>query len=266
MISSISDKSLCTSRLKHLVFRNLITTLPPLEVTEESAPIRKAISIMCSKNYSQLPVIKDNVCIGSITSDSILLQLKKADQKGYNVNMDWPVKRFLDQNPPRFVKLDDDIINHVDWMANKSFVLIGSPQKLRGIVTNYDLVLFFKQKTEAFLLIGEIETAIRYVIVQTLSKQELGKALDALGKKDKIKINSLSDLTFDRLRQLILGQWTKLKVLFKNREQTDKQLQMIRNIRNEIFHFRKSIRASRLQDLRRLRDNYIKIALSIKNN
>lgn len=239
-------------------------TLPPLETIEAGAPIRDAIRKMCIKDYSQLPVTKNKNCVGSVTSDSVLRRLRNADQKGYDIDMDWPVERFLDENPPRFVRSDDDLIRHVDWMASKGFVLIGSPQKLEAIVTNYDLVLFFKWKTEAFLLLREIETTIRYLIGQTLSDQELKEALASVKKEDGSTAASLTDLTFDNLRQLILANWTKFENLFKDRKQMDKQLQIVRNMRNEVFHFRKPIEPSRLHQLRRLRDNYIKLATGLK--
>lgn len=248
-------------KCERFVFRDLLNTLPPLETVEEQAPIREAVGKMCSKNYSQLPVIKNEVCLSTVTSDSILSQIERADQKGYCINMNWPVRRFLDKNPPRFVSPDDDLLKHVDWMASKSFVLVGSPKKLEAIVTNYDLILFFKQKTQAFLLLCEIENAIRFLINQTLSKQELKDGIALIKQEDKTAISSLADLTLDNLRQLILALWSKFKDLLKNKEQTDKQLQTIRNIRNEIFHFRKFIDEPRLQDLQRLRDNYIRLAV-----
>ena len=245
-------------------FHDLMETLPPLETIEAGAPIRDAVRKMCNKDYSQLPVIKNKNCTGSVTSDSVLRRLRNADQKGYYIDMDWPVERFLDKNLPQYVRSDDDLMKHVDWMASKGFVLIGSPQKLEAIITNYDLVLFFKRKTEAFLLLREIETTIRYLIGQTLSGQESKEALALVKKEDESTTTSLTDLTFDNLRQLILANWTRFKNLFKDRKQTDKQLQIVRNMRNEVFHFRKPIEASRLQQLRRLRDNYIKLATGLK--
>jgi predicted transcriptional regulator len=245
-------------------FRDLMDSLPPLETVKAETPIREAIRKMCARDYSQLPVIKDKNCVGSVTSDSILRRLRNAEKKGYRIEMDWPVERFLDQNPPRFVRSDNDLMGHVNWMASNGFVLIGSPQKVEAIVTNYDLVLFFKEKTEAFLLLREIETTIRYLIRQTLSDQELKEALASIKKDDGSTTGNLTDLTFDNLRQLILANWTKFENLFKDKEKTNKQLQIVRNMRNEIFHFRRPIEESRLQQLRRLRDNYAKMAKNLK--
>ena len=249
------------NKYDRFTFRDLMDTLPALETIEARAHIRDAIRKMCAKDYSQLPVMKDGNCIGSVTSDSILRRLRNADKKGHHIDLDWHVEQFLDKNPPRFVRSDDDLMRHVDWMASKSFVLIGSPQRLEAIVTNYDLVLFFTEKTEAFLLIREIETTIRYLIGQTLSDRELEKALASVKKEDRPTKISLTDLTFDNLRQLILANWTRFENLFKDKKQTDEQLKIVRNMRNEIFHFRKPIEESRLQQLRRLRDNYIKLAM-----
>ena len=92
--------------------------VPPLETIDVKAPVREALAKMCAKNYSQLPVIQDKTCIGSVTLESIICQLRKEDLKGnLGLNfMNWPVKRFVEKNT-RFVNPDDDILKHIEWMA-----------------------------------------------------------------------------------------------------------------------------------------------------
>jgi hypothetical protein len=147
-------------------------------------------------------------------------------------------------------------------LASNNFVFVGSPKQIEGIVTNYDLVLFFKKETEVFLLISEIESALRHIIDQLLTAEELCKSLESIKTEKGRTLKALSDLSFDHLRQIIFSHWKIFGSVFKNQEMTDKQLQNIRNLRNGIFHFRSSIGAAKLQDLRRLRDNYVKLALN----
>lgn len=241
--------------------------LPPLETIDAKAPIRDAVAKMCIKDYSQLPVVEDKKCVGSVTLDSILRQLRKEDKKGnLGLNfMNWPVKRFIAKNP-RFVSPDDDLLKYVEWMADKGFVLIGDPSRLEAIVTNYDLVLFFKCTTEPFLLLREIETALRYVIRRKLQHQELKEALASVKTEDGSRPSNLDELTLNNLRQLILVNWTKLQDLLLDRKKTDKQLQAIRKLRNEIFHFRARLSASQLAQLKALRNNCVKLAKSLTKN
>ena len=88
--------------------------LPALETIEAGAPIRDAIRKMCAKDYSQLPVTKDGNCIGSVTSDSILLRLRDADEKRGHIDMGWPVEAFLDKKPPHYARSEDDLMSHVE--------------------------------------------------------------------------------------------------------------------------------------------------------
>jgi predicted transcriptional regulator len=244
--------------------RSLMDNLPPLVTIDANAPTRDAVAKMCTKDYSQLPVVEDNNCVGSVTLGSILRQLRKEDKKG-NLGlgfMKWPVKRFVDKNP-RFVSPDDGLLKHIEWMADKGFILVGSPSKLEAIITNYDMVCFFKHTTEPFLLLREIETALRYIVRQKLQSQELKKALASVKNEKGLTPSSLDELAFNDLRQLILANWTKLQDIFLDHNKTDKQLQEIRNLRNEIFHFRARLSASKLDQLKALRDNYVKLARSL---
>lgn len=176
--------------------------------------------------------------------------------------MNWSVKRFIDENS-RFVSPDDDLLKHVEWMAEKGFVLIGAPSSLEAIVTNYDLVRFFKCTTEPFLLLREIETALRYVVRRKLQDQELKEALASIKTEDGSRPSDLDELTFNNLRQLVLANWTKLQDLFLDRDKTDKQLQTIGKLRNQIFHFRARLFVSQLAQLKALRDNSAKLAKSL---
>jgi len=241
----------------------LMEDLPPLETVSSTAPIREALGKMCSKEYSQLPVIEDNSCIGSITSDSILRQLQSICQKGKQGLgfMDWPVKAFVDKNV-RYVSVDDDLVKHVEWMAENGFVLIGGPSKPEGIITNYDLVLFLKRKTEPFLLLREIETCLRYIVSRKLPEDKLKEALALIKTPYGSQPATLEELTLDNLRQLICtgANWEKLKEPFVDRNKTNKRLETICKLRNQILHFRGRLLASHLVQLKMLRDHYVKLA------
>jgi len=235
--------------------------LPALETVDSKDTIRDAIVKMCTWDYSQLPVIQDGKCIGTVSLDSILRWLRILDKKGTLKTefMDWHVERFVDKNP-RFVSPDDDILKHTKWMADRGFVLIGTPSKLEGIITNYDLVLLFKSETEAFLLLREIETALRHVVSRKLKGVELKEALASVSKKDDLRPSDLNELTFNDLRQLIMTNWTRLQDLFPDRGKTDKQLEAIRNLRNQVFHFRTQLLTSHLARLEKMRDYCVKLA------
>jgi predicted transcriptional regulator len=254
-----------TKRFDHFTIRYLMEDILSLEIIDAKRPVKEALAKMCAKHYSQLPVIKGKTCIGSVTFESIMCQLRKEDQRGnLGLNfMDWPVERFVEKS--RFVRPDDDILKHIDWMAGKGFVLIGSSQELKSIVTNYDLVHFFKNKTEVFLLLREIETSLRYVVSQCLKKKKLKKALVSLKREHGPPPSCVDDLTMDELRQVISGNWNEFKDSLCDQKKIDRQLQKIRDLRNRVFHFRGRLTTDELDSIKKLRDNYLNLAYSFVN-
>lgn len=248
----------------HFTVRSLMEDLPPLETINAERPVREALAKMCAKKYSQLPVIEDGVCVGAITLESVMCQLAREDRKrnlGLNF-MDWPVKKFVEKSA-RFVQPDDDLLKHIEWMAEKSFVIVGSAHEWESIVTNYDLVHFFKNKTEVFLLLREIETSLRFIVSKSLSEKGLKKALLSVKRKNAPSPSCIDNLTFDELRQLICKNWKQLKNSFLDQQKIDSQLQKIRELRNRTFHFRARITERELTSTRKLRDNYLNLAYSV---
>jgi len=259
-----SDLNTQTKHFDHLIVRDLMEDVPPLETIDAEALVREALAKMCAKNYSQLPVIQNKICIGSITLESIVCRLRKRELKG-NLGLNfmcWPVERFVDKNT-RFVNPYDDILKHTEWMAEKGFVLVGSDQKLESIVTNFDLVGFFKNNVEVFLLLREVETSLRYMVSKCLEEDKLRAVLASLKREHGPSPSSINDLTLDELRQLVLVNWEEFRDSFLYRQRTDNQLQKIRDFRNRIFHFRTRITAPELTSIRKLRDNYINLANSL---
>jgi CBS domain-containing protein len=249
----------------HFAFRSIIADLPFPETVDSMTPIREVFRKMLDKNYSQLPVLENGKCIGMVTLLSVLRKLKNdGDRKNLNERfMNFPAKAFIDENFPKFVNPDEDILTSVDWMAQNDFVIVGSPSKLLAMFTNYDLVHFFKRKTEAFLLLREIETILRHLVSQKFQDKELKEALGLVKTEDDSKIGSIDELTLNDLRQFILSNWGELKDLFLDRERTNEQLEKICRLRNQILHFRSRVIASSLYELRMLRNLYLKLTRGV---
>lgn len=258
------DNSQAPNEYDRFTIRTLTETTPPLETIDSNVPIQVTLRKMHNKRYSQLPVLKGETCIGSVTFESILRIIADQAAKsklGQNF-MEWPTERFVDRKI-KYVSPDDDLVDHVEWMAKEGFVLVSSPQRIDSILTNYDLVLFFKRKTEAFLLLREIETSLRYVVSHNLNARELKEAIASIATENGFQVSGIYELTFNDLRQVILSAWGILEKVFVDREKTSKQLESIRILRNQILHFRGRLLASHLAQLRRLRDYYVSLAVSL---
>jgi CBS domain-containing protein len=245
-------------------FHNMIGDLPFPETVDSMTPIRDVFEIMLDRNYSQMPVLEKGKWIGTVTLLSVLRKLKnEGDRKSLNERfMDFPAKAFIDENS-KFVNPNEDILGYVDWMAQNDFVIVGSHSKLLAIFTNYNMVHFFKRKTEAFLLLREIETILRYLVSQKFQDKELKQALELVKTEDNSKIGSIDELTLNDLRQFILTHWGELEDLFLDRERINEQLKKICRLRNQILHFRGQVMVSNLCQLQMFRDSYLKLATSV---
>ena len=261
--SSIKDAAMEGKYFYHFTVGDLIGDLSSLETIKADQPIREALRKMCTKKYSQLPVIQGKNCIGAVTLESILTLLAREDAQG-NVGigfMDWPVRRFVDDHAEP-VQIEDDLLKHVEVMAEKGFVIVGSGSNLESLVTNYDLVHFFKEETEIFLMLREIETCLRFIVRKSLSKRKLMEALHSIKRKEGSSPSCTNDLSFDELRQLICGNWKPLKRTFSEKEKIDKQLIKIRDLRNRVFHFRDQVTKNEFDFIKKIRDNCIRLAYS----
>lgn len=265
--SSIGIGASRANYFDHFTVSDLIDDLPPLDTINADQPIRKALQKMSAKKYSQLPVIRGKNCIGAVTLESILTLITREKCKGnHGLNfMDWPVSRFIDEKA-KFVKPEDDLLRHVELIAEEGYVIVGSYSRLESLITNFDLVHFFKEKTETYLMLREIETCLRFIISESISKERLTKILQKIKRKNARQPSCIDDLGFDELRQVICGNWHLLESCFLEKEKVDKQLQNIRDLRNLVFHFRGSVTEKQLASIKRIRKNYLRLAYSKTRN
>jgi len=262
-VLTMKNSAMEAKNFYHFIVGDLLNDLPPLETIKADQPIREALRKMCTKKYLQLPVIHGNNCIGAVTLESILTLLAREDAKG-NAGlrfMDWPVRRFVDDHAEP-VQSEDDLLKHVEVMAEQGFVTVESGSLLKSLITNYDLVHFFKEETEIFLMLREIGTCLRFTVRKSLSKRKLMEALHSIKRKDGPPPSCINDLSFDELRQLICGNWKPLKDNFWEKEKTNKQLIKIRDLRNRVFHYRDQVTKKEFDFIKKIRDNCIKLDYS----
>lgn len=238
--------------------------IPSVEPVDSACLARLALKRMLATKCSQLPVLENGICLGVVSSESILRRLGQEAAKGNHAKglMKWPVTRFIDEHsPPLYIDPDEELTDFAEKVEERGFALIGNPKKLESIVTSHHLVDFFMRKTEVFLVLREIETAIRYLIRQKIRDEALGDVLASIHSKDgREQPTELEELSFDELRNLIIERWKDFKDIFADRERTDDDLTRIRDIRNAVFHFRIHLFPTQLTQLRNYRNYYLMLA------
>lgn len=202
---------------------------PPVTITRD-AKLNDAITLMMMHNYSQLPVMSNPRSVaGFITWETI----------GYGItngNNSQDVKDFLDTNVT-VLELDTPLLVAIKTVIEKEIVLVQKKDKtLSGIVTIADISSQFLVLTEPFLLLEQIENLIRLLLDEKFLVDNIKSFCLDEGLTNNIEF--IDDLTFGQYIRLIEkpANWEKLNLKI-DRSSFVKQLDLIREIRNDIMHF-----------------------------
>src|SRR5450759_4268793 len=101
-----------------------------------------------------------------------------------------------------------------DAMDRDNGVLIGSPDCLIGILTPMDFLRYLYQVASPFVMVSEIELALRALIRIAMTEQELvvaaQRCLTAIYGAEKIP-STLEDMTFDNYQSIVShgDNWSK---------------------------------------------------------
>lgn len=168
----------------------------PVSVSPDET-VQKATTIMLSHDYSQLPVmVNDRDVKGMISWKSIGSRRALGRENKY-------VRECVE--PFHEISADMSIFDAIGIIIRNECVLIrDSFKKISGIVTNSDLGDQFRQLSEPFLLLGQIENHIRQLIDSKFSKDDLTAAIDQRDTARNSVVADASDLTFGEYVRLLV--------------------------------------------------------------
>ena len=193
------------------------------------ASLQEAVTLMLSHDFSQLPVMQSEHSLKGMVSWSSIGSRLALGQKGDKVDdfIETPVE----------ISADASLFAVIGTIVGKDYVLIrDAKNRVIGIVTTSDLSVQFGQLGEPFLLLGEIENHVRRLIDGKFTVDEVKAARDPADADREVK--SVADLTFGEYVRLLSSpeRWSKLK-LSVDRSVFVKQLDQVREIRNDVMHF-----------------------------
>ncbi len=215
MNNNINDQVTSRSNDLTIMIGDLDAARQQVKTVERDVLLSEATDAMSKSNYSQLPVVDGaGLPVGVISWKSIGERLSSGGEMKY-------VYQCMEDADNKIVSERKPLLEVVDNIAEHDYIMVKSYDgKISGIVTASDLSRKFKQMTEAFALIGEIEYYLR----------ELGKRADSNRAKE----------TWDYYVKLAKNKnkWRRLNL---NVCQTDflKRLKLVENIRHKVMHFDK---------------------------
>lgn len=205
---------------------NLPAALSGLISVSPDAGFERAITLMLMNDFSQLAVLNGRQLRGAITWRSIA-QARNADA---NTSFSEAIVDAVS------VDYDAELAKCLQLLENEDFFFVRDQSKqISGIVTAADVVKLYGQLATPFLLIGDLDRALRRVMSRKFTIEQIRRVADPEGARD---IQTYDDLTFGDYQQ-VLGSpelWTSLGWAL-DRRAVATRLDELREFRNDVMHF-----------------------------
>ncbi|MBA3511291.1 MAG: CBS domain-containing protein [Sphingomonas sp.] len=193
-------------------------------------PLRSIITRMMAGGFSQLPVMQNDREVRGIVSWQTIGS-RLALGVGGTCASDL-------SEPHHEIRSDRSIFDAIPTILASDYVLVrDDTNKISGIITAADLSLQFRELTEPFLLLSEIENLLRNLIGDRFSAEELAEACDS-SDVGRGPVATIADLSFGEYIRLLQKpeRWEKLTIEV-DRVMFCEKLDQVRIIRNDVMHF-----------------------------
>jgi CBS domain-containing protein len=205
-----------------------------------------ALELMRAHDYSQLPVIEGGRVLGSFSNRSFaraMLEARKLKQRVDELDVVDCVETL------RFADVDDDLADLFDDFDRKEAVFVGDRRRLLAIATATDVLRFLYQITSPFVMLREIEMAVRRILAlgagPDIVASVIAKAVhhEYEGRRNEIPTR-VDELTFAQYYLVICrGENYPLfaPILGASRTWTQTRLKPLIELRNDVMHFRREL-------------------------
>lgn len=230
-----------------------VVTLPP------ETSVAEALKLMRERNFSQIPIVENGEVLGVFSYRSFsqgLLELDKVAIKPLMLS----IEEFAEKID--FAKITDELTDLLDEFDLKDAILVGTEDNLQGIITATDALHYFYKVASEYVMLREVELAIRALIKQAVNEKELEECInnslkEHYAKHGKQVPSRLEDLTMNDYVLIINNSdtWDKFsKVFGAERTVVRAKLASLPNLRNEVFHFKRKITIEEYDKLKTARD------------
>jgi CBS domain-containing protein len=224
-------------------------------------PAGDALKLMLEKRFTQLPVMENGEVLGVFSLWSLAQNLVLSPGiKVENLLKSMEVGELMEQLPKVTVK--ESVHSILGLLERHDAVLVDSPHGLQAVATSSDVLRYFYKVARPYILLQEIELALRNLIELCAPDEKLKECVDrALAKSYEARYwsvpTNLKEMSFEDYRAIIIcsANWPVFEALLgHNRDLVSAKLERLREIRNEVFHFRSDISLLDHQHLATSRD------------
>jgi CBS domain-containing protein len=214
--------------------------------------VRDALDLMNERGFSHLPVVAGETVIGVFTYRSLARNLHSI--RSQDSPLDVPVDDLVEDLI--FARPEEEVSEILKWVERDGAILLGDDDHLLAIATASDLAQFLWDTTQPFILVRDIELAVRDLIryacpSQTALQGRISMALPA--QEAESHDTTLEDLTLGQVIAVLLqgqnfGQCFR-RTFGNNRDLVRGRLESVRIIRNKVFHFTGAVSTREMQSL-----------------
>jgi CBS domain-containing protein len=234
------------AELFHLV-RSIVPEGQEVVSASPEMTVARALQLMRKHNFSQLPVVAGDDVLGVFSFRSLTMQLLEMGPMKEHFG-DLPVDEFMEQF--RFVQPSDTWESLLSYLDSDDGVLVGRREQLEGLVTSMDVLSYLRNIASPFVMLAEIELSLRRIIQACVSDDELQVCIkNSLTPKysQNEMPPGLSEMTFNDYVQIVGDgrNWPRFSVAFGKgewqRKTTAERLKEVRDLRNDVFHFKRKL-------------------------
>jgi CBS domain-containing protein len=237
------------------VFHRLNRVIPEnqeiITVAPET-PAAEALELMARHGFSQLPIVVNKEVLGLFTYRSFarrVLSPEPDKRKPEELTVEDCVE------DPVYARVTDEFRTWFDHLDQYDSILIGDPNRLQAIVTPMDILRYLYAVASPFVLLGEVELALRLLIRMAVTDEKLAECSQvALASKYEAEElpTRLDQMTFNDYAQLIGDGrcWGNFEPIFRGtRQVTRTKLEQLRDLRNVVFHFKRELTTTDFESL-----------------
>jgi CBS domain-containing protein len=243
------------------LIENIINQQAKLITVTEDDTVKHALDLMIENDYSQLPVVdKEERLAGMVTYQSVIQAARS-----FEVRNDELFVRDVAFTSIKSFDVEDNLFDLLDEIKKNNAVVIVDPGGFPiGIVTSYDAAEFLRTRAEGLMRIEDIETTIKTFVLSYYSSKEGKLDMERLDQDVQFITNyksdgsnvkkplKFNDLTLSDFISFLVQKstWEYYEPYLKiKREALITLLGKVRQIRNDLAHFRRDISSQSLDNL-----------------
>ena len=217
--------------------------------------VSRALALMKEHDFSQVPVVlAEREVIGVFTYRSFARQIVKLPKQASP--LEEAVADLLE--PARFARATTPLGEFHDLVNHDGYILLGDEHNLLAVVTSEDVTNFLFNTAHPILLLRNIELAVRALMRTACDSESALRRCIALGTKSSDQLGEgdvpgLETLSFGETINVISNgdNYTAyfIRTFGQNRHIARSRLEEVREIRNQVFHFRSDTTVEQLEVL-----------------